>query len=296
MQKIKLIILDADGLMFHSASDTMENSILKFRDKFQNIIEKTGATHYIGFIGRGKTFRNSISKDYKANRKSAPPKFMMAVKEWARVEYGLIECIFHEADDAVAYWMNQDLCIDSDGRIETRKTFESAQSIMSEDSDEIIKYESIEKVMCAVDKDLLESIPGKHFNFSYKLTDKEDLDSLVKGWWVETTVTNTKAFTRGQMICGDAADGISGVPKKGEKYWEKMCLGGKINYTDILEEYFNHYGISQGIFEFQKTYRLLHILDCNEDFMREVGEVPTLPTPIKVEVEEAEFDNQIVEF
>lgn len=287
MQKVKLIILDADGLMFHSASDTMENSILKFRDKFQNIIEKAGATHYIGFIGRGKTFRNSISKDYKANRKSAPPKFMMAVKEWARVEYGLIQCVDYEADDAVAYWMNNPIYYNMYPSGESDFT-----TIQEGDWDSF----PVEKVMCAVDKDLLESIPGTHFNFSYKLTDKEDLNSLVKGWWVETSVTNTKAFTRGQMICGDAADGISGVPKKGEKYWEKMCLGGKINYTDILEEYFNHYGISQGIFEFQKTYRLLHILDCDEDFMREVGEIPTLPTPVKIEIEEVEFDNQIVEF
>lgn len=203
MQKVKMAIMDLDGLMFHAASDTMENSILKFRDKFQNIIEKTGATHYIGFIGRGKTFRNRIDPLYKANRKSIPPKFMMAVKEWAKVEYGLMQCVDYEADDAVAYWMAQDLCIDSDGRIETRDTFESAQLIMSEDSDEIIKYESIEKVMCAVDKDLLESIPGEHLNFSYKLTDKEDLDSLVKGWWIETTPEQAKSFKIKQLIMGE---------------------------------------------------------------------------------------------
>lgn len=99
----------------------------------------------------------------------------------------------------------------------------------------------------------------------------------------------------------DSADGVGGLPKIGKVTADKWLAGWDsikefgLEFL-VLQKYFNHYGISQGIFEFQKTYRLLHILDCNEDFMREVGEVPTLPTPVRIEIEEAEFDNQIVEF
>jgi len=49
----------------------------------------------------------------------------------------------------------------------------------------------------------------------------------------------------------------------------------------------NIIGNSQGIFEFQKNYRLLHILDTEEDFIREVGYIPELPEfrPVKEEID-----------
>ena len=37
------------------------------------------------------------------------------------------------------------------------------------------------------------------------------------------------------------------------------------------------YDISQGIYNFQKNYRLLHLLDTDEDFMREIGTIPEMP-------------------
>jgi len=45
----------------------------------------------------------------------------------------------------------------------------------------------------------------------------------------------------------------------------------------ILNRYISHYGLSQGIFEFQKNYRLLHMLDCDEDFFRECKQLPPFP-------------------
>ena len=70
-----------------------------------------------------------------------------------------------------------------------------------------------------------------------------------------------------------------------------MCLGGRVGYTNIMEEYLLHYGISQGIYEFQKNYRLLHLLDCDEDFLREVGYVPTLPNFKEVTKQNIEIKN-----
>ena len=72
----------------------------------------------------------------------------------------------------------------------------------------------------------------------------------------------------------DSTDSIKGVEGRGIKYFES-----KLNSWDlckILEEYLYKYGQAQGIFEFQKNYRLLHMLNCDQDFIREVGSIPLL--------------------
>lgn len=113
-----------------------------------------------------------------------------------------------------------------------------------------------------------------HFNYSYKLEDKDNSDSVTKGWWVETSVNEAMNFKFKQLITGDSTDGIKGIEGKGIKYFESkeywdLCI--------ILEEYLKRYGQSQGIYEFQKNYRLLHLLESDDDFIREVGILPEFP-------------------
>ena len=45
----------------------------------------------------------------------------------------------------------------------------------------------------------------------------------------------------------------------------------------VFTAYKKKYGVSQGIYEFQKNYRLLHLLSSDEDFNREIGELPKFP-------------------
>ncbi len=198
-------------------------------------------------------------------------------------------CVGYEADDAVVYWANQNLHIADDGKIEPKEVFDDALDYCKQEQLELFEFEPLEVIIASPDKDILKSIPGKHFNYTYRLNEaaraigKKDSDiqftedDVDKGWWVETSVAEAEKFRRGQLIIGDASDGVSGIPRKGEKYWEKMYNVGDSSLSDILIEYIFHYGEAQGIFEFQKNYRLLHMLESNEDFLREVGEIPELP-------------------
>lgn len=284
---MKLSLIDIDSMFYHSIGrDTLEECMESFKDKLQNCLEKTECTHWIGFTSKGKTFRNQIFDGYKANRKQAPPKYLYALKEWAIAEYNLNVSIGYEADDAVAYFMNQDICINEEGtHFETRESWESVNCILDETNEEHVKYESVEKIMCAVDKDLLLNIPGKHFNYTYKLEEKDNPNSVIKGWWVETSKDDSYINFWKSMVCGDTSDGIKGIEGKGIKYFEKVFKDRlqPINYDLItLDMYQENYGKSQGIYEFQKNYRLLHMLNCNEDFLREVDEIPQIPEINKV--------------
>lgn len=80
----------------------------------------------------------------------------------------------------------------------------------------------------------------------------------------------------------DNSDGISGLYRKGEAYWKKISAEVVPSWGEILQLYIVDYGESKGIFEFQKNFRLLHMLTTDEDMLREVGYVPTLPEFTKI--------------
>ena len=281
MDKI-LSIIDFDGMLYHSTRDTLEESIEALKDKLQNCLDKTGCTHWTGFVGKGKTFRHSISPDYKANRTGKPPKYLSALKEWSIAEYNLNVCIGYEADDAVGYFYS----ISEFTRLVGHSEIEYVP-------DEILNKDTV-KILCSPDKDILQGIAGRHFDYTYRITDgakerrKISLDYIyseedtIKGNWVETTEDEVDSFQRMQVIVGDSADGISGIRKKGIKFWEKISAEIKPSWGEILQLYCTEYGLNQGVFEFQKNFRLLHILQTAEDFIREVGKVPDYPNITEV--------------
>jgi len=279
----KLAIIDGDALVYMSSKYTIQESLLVIDEKINNILEKTEATHYLLFISNTPYFRHSISSDYKLSRTkyTSSLKWLKTLKKYLVEGWGAQSMSKVESDDLCAYWMNQDLCIDGDSeRIETRNMFESALMLCKEDGFHEFTFNSIEKVLCAVDKDLLQSIPGKHYNYTYKLEEKGNIDSLIKGWFVETTWKDSAEFYGKQLLMGDATDGINGLSGIGEAKANKILnnwIDGNIE-TFILNYYIDYYkgDISTAIFEFQKNYRLLHMLNCDQDFIREVGSIPLL--------------------
>lgn len=131
-----------------------------------------------------------------------------------------------------------------------------------------------------------------HFNYTYKLEDKDNPNSVIKGWWVETTQEDVTDFYGKQLLMGDSADGIPALNGVGEARAAKMLQNWQDGMleTFILDYYIEYYkgDVPKAIFEFQKTYRLLHMLDCDEDFMREIGQLPELP-----EIREVILNSQI---
>ena len=66
-----------------------------------------------------------------------------------------------------------------------------------------------------------------------------------------------------------------GLRGKGIKYWQKLFDSGYANWERIFGEYIQHHkSISVAISEFNKNYKLLHLLDSDSDFLREVGYLP----------------------
>jgi hypothetical protein len=340
MNKI-LALIDADGLAYHSLRETLEESLIILDEKIQNIFEKTQCTHYAMFISKGKYFRHEISKGtYKANRnKYQRQNWVKTLKAVLEDKYGATYMLGVEADDLVNYWYHQDLCIADDGKIEPKDIFESTSDYIKSEGGEEFTFEPLIKIICSADKDILQGIAAKHFNYSYKLEDKNNQESVVKGWWVETLPEDADNFLKMQMIVGDTADGISGLKGKGIKYFEEVSKDrvvlfktqlqdfiekGKIvfstknleetHYTyfiknwvstqglnmqlnrtspswyEILMEYVSHYkgNLGNAVYEFQKNFRQLYILQTDEDFLREVGQLPELP-----EIREVIRDSQI---
>lgn len=294
----KLILIDADSLVYHSGKDTLEESIVSLNERIHNMFNKTEATHYCMFISQGKYFRHNIDPNYKFSREkyrnNSSNKWVKVLKQYLIAKWNAQWMDLVEADDLVAYWYNQPIIW---GYINTQTMeYGFTHNIFPVGHKDT---QLVEKIVCSPDKDILQSIIGKHFNYSYKLEDKNDPNSIIKGWWIETNIDQSYITFWKSMICGDTTDGVKGVEGLGEKAFEKL---GAIHfqYGDTLEElvlmsYINKYGTSQGIYEFQKNYRLLHMLDCDEDFIREVGGLPKFPIISEVsnviKQEEVSFNN-----
>ena len=166
----KLAIIDADALTYHSSKDSIHESIEIIDEKIQNIFTQTEATHYVLFISNSPYFRHQISPEYKSNRNKykSPLKWLKTLKKYLIEEWGAQSMDLVEADDLCAYWMNKDLCIADDGKIEPREVFIDALDYCAIENLPQFEFESMEKVLCAIDKDLLQSISGKHFNYTYE--------------------------------------------------------------------------------------------------------------------------------
>ena len=279
-----LVLIDADSLVYSSSKESLKESIEIIDDKVQNIFEKTGADYYSMFISLGTYFRHTVDPGYKAQRKSYPTQLLWTrtLKNYLIEKYGAVAGKNVEADDLVAYFNNKKIY---EFVYKTSELFDNTEEIRSlgivEEGSELTIYEAngatrVKTIVASPDKDLLQSIPGNHFNYSYFLSDKTDINSLVKGSWVETDESSADDFMKMQMIVGDSSDGIVGLRGKGIKYWQELLSDeGNVFWEDILGEYIKHHqSISVAISEFNKNYKLLHLLDSDSDFLREVGYLP----------------------
>jgi len=144
------------------------------------------------YFTSGKNFRHTVDPMYKANRKHTRyPVGLKEVKEILLESYP--GCIGDqvEADDIVVY---------------LKRTHPD-------------KY-----VLCAVDKDVLRAVPGKHWN--YYRSAKYGIDPK----WVETTKEQAELFPYIQTLTGDSTDNIRGCPGIGPKKAIKALAGKETAY------------------------------------------------------------------
>ena len=291
-----------DGMLYHSSKTTLEESISSLNDRIQNMFEKTEATHYVFFISNGKYFRHNIDPLYKSNRSKYPTqlKWIKTLKSYLIENWNAQWMELCEADDMVNFWFNKEIY-----SFEYNESSEDIRTSFyhNDGMESSIKKDIFDKILASPDKDLLQSIQGKHFNYSYKIKEEsksKDKSLLTdndfdKGWWVETNAEDSYTNFWVSMIKGDATDCISGLPGKAEGFIKKeygdLCM---LNDSMVYYQYCLHYGMSQGIYEFQKNYRLLHMLDCDEDFTREIGKLPEFP--IITEIKNHDIEQEKIDF
>lgn len=264
-QKV-LVLIDADSLVYSSSKEGLQESIENIDDKIKNIFEQTGADFYAMFISLGTYFRHRVDPAYKAQRKAYPTQLLWTrtLKNYLIEKYGAIASKDVEADDLVAYFYNKKMFYNGEQE-DIDISFE--QSIYATDPLKI--------VVASPDKDLLQSLWGSHYNYTYRLEDRDNPNSLIKGWWVETSESQADEYLRMQVICGDAGDNVGGLRGRGAAYWKKITVHNILSWGDLLQEYITHHkDVATGVYEFQKNFRLLKLLDSDSDFFREVGYIP----------------------
>lgn len=110
-----------------------------------------------------------------------------------------------------------------------------------------------DSIIVAIDKDLLE-LEGLHYNWR-------------KDEWVTTSKARAEYKFWSDMIVGQPADNIKGIPGSGIKAAEKIMEGIKCPPARILKYYIEHFGEKEGINQFYKNYNSLLILDSYKDFI-----------------------------
>jgi len=205
----KIALIDADTVAFTSClsaeeettefnEETQEHEVVWVIDimsaldiaeeKIKRILDRTGClSAELHFTSGRENFRYAIFPDYKANRTGdkaqRTPAGLLAVKEALMERYSGSMSTKWEADDIVVY----------------KKTQEPE------------KY-----ILCAIDKDVLKCIPGKHFNYYESRHFNKDMA------FMEVTEGEARMWPYMQCILGDKSDNIPGCngigPKKAIKF------------------------------------------------------------------------------
>ena len=159
----------------------------KAMEKLQRILDKTGCTESEMYFTHGRNFRYTVDTNYKAHRTGRAPIGLYELKQRLHTTFPGEICNSIEADDIVVY---------------------------------LAKTQPERYVMCAVDKDLLGAVPGKHFNYY------ESAKYNIEMKWTDiVTQLDAIQWPYKQAVIGDKADNIMGIKGKGPAAANKMFAG-----------------------------------------------------------------------
>lgn len=274
----KLLLWDADYIAFkHKKDNTLEEAIVNIDDHIKEVLEFSGCDYFSMFLSYGKYFRHELAKtpgsttSYKANRSISTQPWIRTIKAYLEVKYGATYGQGWEADDSLGYFHISNIYFHKD-----EGNFNQNNLHFNEVDDDA---ELIDTILCSCDKDIINGFSGNHLN-----PDKKTSTNIWQPVWIETSVINASFNVWEAMIIGDSSDGIKGLYRKGKSFTNKLFVGKSLKEAQlaVFNEYLKEYGEQNGIYEFQKSYRQLYILRTNDDFMREIGYVPSFPNIIPV--------------
>lgn len=238
MKKERLCIIDADSLLYYTmGANSLEEAISDIDSRIIDILEKCKSKNYILCVTEDNCFRYDLAtiRPYKGNRKKGnKPIIFYALKQHLKQKYLAYSDKRLEADDAVAFF---------------KKKLEDTYDI----------------IICSPDKDVRETVEGKHYDYS-------------KNKFTTTSLMEACKFLFTQTLTGDSTDNIQGVPGVGTVKANKLLskAQGSI-FGATLDVYIEEFGLAQGVYRFQENFRLVYLLRTDEDMLREIGLVPSIP-------------------
>lgn len=184
---------EAEGLLYETCPI---QALAKAEEKLQRILDKTGCQEVeLHFSGGRKSFRYDINPAYKANRTSRTPAGLSQLKKNLAKRYNGVIHTKYEADDAVVYLMDKNP----------------------------EKY-----ILCAVDKDILNSVEGRNFNYY------ESALYDIEMKWVDIDKHTALTWRYLQTIMGDKTDNIIGLKGLGPVKAAKV-LEGCFSHKELWE-------------------------------------------------------------
>ena len=135
-------------------------------------------------------------------------------------------------------------------------------SIPELEADDLVSiyHDPLNTVICSPDKDVLYQNKGIHYNYG-------------KAEMIVVDENEATTFLWKQMLMGDSTDGITGIPKVGEKTadtWLKDVTTTNMP-TFVLNKYIEKFGDHEGISKFAETFKLVYMLKSKEDVFRETS-------------------------
>lgn len=199
--------IDIDEAMDHAQSK-IQLILDRVGGKVENMeLHFTGGKDNFRYTLLKEAFPDDPTKGYKAKRgKNKAPEGLFMLKQKLLVHYQGDIHFEYEADDAVVYRKDSlgDKCI-----------------------------------MCAVDKDVLDNTPGRHFNYFEASHYKEPKEMK----WVEYTKEEAMYHQYLQVIIGDKSDNVPGLHGVGIKKAEKFLDPGMTEqelWDGVITAYVRH--------------------------------------------------------
>lgn len=212
------VFIDADSMLYYTAltkdvDGRLDIALELFREMVKSIrlaCNSDGFFYFFFSCNRKDNFRTLIEPTYKATRKAEKPKIIDELRKTLVEKYGNIyECVGCEADDAVCF----------------------------------MKTKQPNGIVCSPDKDVLQQIAGRHYNYRTNTI-------------VETSAESAYRFKLYQMLAGDNCDNIKGLKGVGPVAAERM-LDAMRNVNTSMLRYYRSAGL--GYRDMRKTLRLVSV-------------------------------------